>query len=154
MSVALLAPIPEEHLISGLETLGRSGKIAFGSKSWELFSKLDSMLAGSECDVLIYASDPNRHVSPPAVTWKARYVTSSLAVNGAHKDGMKYRPDSTAKYPLDNKGNWVLFWEVNNLQRLQPPIKLGQLRGFEKPNRYLTEFIPRGPLLIEAEDFC
>jgi hypothetical protein len=108
-----------------------------------------AILAGGECDILIYASDPIRHINPPGVTWSARYLGSSLAINGAHKDGMTYRPATTAKYPLDNKGNWVLFWEVNQLRRIQTPIKISQVRGFEKPQRYLTEFIPHGPLLIE-----
>jgi hypothetical protein len=153
MSVALLASVPEEHLISGARTLQQVGKVAFGSKNWELFNKLDSMLCGVECDVFIYASDPSRHVNPPSITWSARYLGSSTAKNGAHKDGMKYRPESTQKYPLDNKGNWVLFWEVNELCRLCSPIRISQLRGLEKPKRYLTEFIPHGPVLIEPPSF-
>ncbi|SHG79418.1 hypothetical protein [Bradyrhizobium erythrophlei] len=154
MSVALLAPIPEEHLVSGIETLSHAGKVAFGSKSWEVFNKVDAILAGGECDVLIYVSDAVRPISPPTVTWSARYLGSSLAINGAHKDGMKYRPATTDNYPSDNKGHWVLFWEVDNLRRLQSPIKISQVRGFEKPQRYLTGFIPRGPMLIQAQDIA
>jgi hypothetical protein len=83
MSIALLAPVPEEHLLSALDTVEREGQVAFGSKSWELFDKLDSFLAGQDCDVLIYASDPSRPINPPTVTWVARYLSTSLAVNGA-----------------------------------------------------------------------
>jgi hypothetical protein len=150
MSVALLAPVPEEHLLSGQATLSQSGKVAFGSKNWELFNKLGGLLKGNECDVLLYASDATRPLNPPTATWSARFVGFTVAVNGAHKDGMKYRPTSTTKYPLDNQGSWTVFWEVTNLRPLSPGIKISLLRGFEKPHSYLKNFIPKGPVLIQA----
>jgi hypothetical protein len=150
MSVALLAPVPEEHLISGQETLSESGKVAFGSKNWELFNKLAELLNGDECDVLVYASDAIRPLNPPTATWSAKFVGFSVAVNGAHKNGLKYRPKSTIKYPLDNQGHWTVFWEVTNLQPMSPGVKISLLRGFEKPHSYLVNFIPKGPALIQA----
>jgi hypothetical protein len=154
MLAALLASVPEEHLISGARTLLQAGKVAFGSKNWELFNKLDFLLCGVECHLLIYASDPSRHIDPPSITWSARYLGSSTAKKGAHKGGMRYRPESTQKYPLDNKGNWVLFWEANELRRLNSPIRISQLRNLEKPKGYLSGFIPRGPILIEPPIFA
>ncbi|MBR1223768.1 hypothetical protein JQ600_02500 [Bradyrhizobium sp. AUGA SZCCT0176] len=150
MSVALLAPVPEEHLISGQETLREVGKVAFGSKNWELFNKLAEFLKGDECDALLYASDATRSLNPPTVTWSARFVGFSVARNGAHKDGMKYRPASTTKYPLDNQGSWTIFWEVTNLKPISPGVKISLLRGFQKPHSYLLNFIPRGPVLVQA----
>ena len=150
MSVALLAPVPEEHLHSGQETQRESGKVAFGSKNWELFNTLGELLKGDECDVLLYASDALRPLNPPTATWSARFVGFTVAVNGAHKNGMKYRPASTAKYPLDNQGNWTVFWEVTNLKPTPPGVKISLLRGFEKPHAYLKKFIPKGPVLIQA----
>lgn len=150
MSVALLAPVPEEHLLSGQETLRGSGRVAFGSKNWELFNKLGTILKGDECDVLLYASDSARPLNPPTATWSARFTGFSVAVNGAHKHGMKYRPASTAKYPLDNQGSWTVFWEVTNLRPITPGVKISLLRGFEKPRTYLKDFIPKGPILIQA----
>jgi putative DNA methylase len=73
-----------------------------------------------------------------------------VAVIGAHKDGMKYRPASTTKYPLDNHGNWTVFWEVTNLMRMSSGVKISLLRGFEKPHSYLVNFIPRGAIPLEA----
>lgn len=55
---------------------------------------------------------------------------------------MMYRPESTLKYPLDNKGNRILFWEVDSLRLLELPIRISSLREAEKRKRYLTEFIP------------
>lgn len=150
MSVALLAPVPEEHLLSGQETLSESGKVAFGSKNWELFNKLGELLKGEECDVFLYASDPTRPLNPPTATWSARFVGFTVAVNGAHEDGMKYRPASTTMYPLDNHGSWTVFWEVTNLGLMSPGVKISLLRGFEKPHSYLVNFIPKGPVLIQA----
>jgi hypothetical protein len=150
MTVAFLAPVPEEHLLSGQENLGVSGKVAFGSKNWELFNKLEGLLKGGECDVLLYASDALRTFNPPTATWSAKFVGFAVAVNGAHKDGMKYRPASTTKYPLDNQGSWTVFWEVRELKPMIPSLKISLLRGFEKPHSYLVNFIPKGPVLVQA----
>ena len=150
MSVALLAPVPEEHLISGQETVRESGKVAFGSKNWELFNTLGELLKGDECEVLLYASDAIRPLNPPTATWSAKYLGFSVAVNGVHKNGLKYRPKSTIKYPLDNRGNWTVFWEVTDLKTMTPGVKISLLRGYEKPHAYLKNFIPKGPVLIQA----
>lgn len=56
--------------------------------------------------------------------------------------------------PLDNAGNWILFWDVDSLRLLESPIRISSLRGSEKPKRYLTEFIPHGPVLIEAPEIA
>ena len=148
MSIALLAPVPEEHLISGQATLQETGKVAFGSNSWELFYKLRDILKGGECDVLLYASDAARPLNPPTATWSATFVGFSEAVNGAHKNGLRYRPLSTTKYPLDNEGHWAIFWEIKDLRQMNAGVKISLLRGFERPNPYLENFIPRGPILI------
>jgi hypothetical protein len=38
--------------------------------------------------------------------------------DGAHPDGMKYRPPSTGKYVSDNIGHWAVFWELDSLERI------------------------------------
>src|SRR5215217_6041367 len=43
MAVALLAPLPEEHLLSGRTVCLAEGKVAFGSKNWELFYTLHTL---------------------------------------------------------------------------------------------------------------
>jgi hypothetical protein len=35
--VALLAPVPLEHLIDGVAVCDQQGKVAFGSRAWEIF---------------------------------------------------------------------------------------------------------------------
>ena len=42
-SVALLAPIPLEHLSDGVEVCTREGKVAFGSQAWEALAKFEDL---------------------------------------------------------------------------------------------------------------
>lgn len=150
-TIALLAPVPEEHLISGMEVCRREGRVAFGSRAWEVFARLDHILAGRPCDCLIYASDSATPIAPPTATWRASYIDHVESRGGAHPQGMAYRPMSTEKYGADNKGHWAVFWHVTDLQPIPTDdrIKISSLRGFEKPQHYLKNFIPEGPLLIE-----
>lgn len=151
-SICLLAPVPEEHLESGLRTCQSQGKVAFGSRAWEVFRKLDHVIKESgRCDALIYASHAKVTTRSPMVTWRATYVGHNNAVNGAHKEGMKYRPQSTASYPPDNRGDWVIFWEVGDLRRLEDleRIPVNKLIGYDGRRRYLNNFIPPGPLIVE-----
>jgi hypothetical protein len=141
--IALLAPVPLEHLESGL-TL--KDKVAFGScgnRALKLFNKLDKERAGMDVDVYIYASPAQCDFE---ASWSARYIRSVLSVNGAHPDGMKYRPESTAS---DTESD--VFWEVKDLKRLPPEerILVSTLTGFgSKKKAYSPTFAPRSPLLI------
>jgi hypothetical protein len=148
--VALLAPVPLEHLTDGADIAKQEGRVAFGSKAWEVFRKLDTLRRGLPVDVYLYAS----HMDGPlvlATTWRARYIGHVEAVNGAHPSGMRYRPPSTAKYPSDNQGHWAVFWEVEALHEVPPAERrrLADFTGFGKRRSYGRNFIPEGPLLVE-----
>ena len=148
--VALLAPVPLEHLHDGRTTAETQGKVAFGSRAWERFRKLDALRKGMPVDVYIYASHPDgQHEFE--VSWHAPYIGHVEGNMGAHPDGMKYRPPSTGKYPNDNSGHWAVFWEVEDLQPLpkEQHISLAQLTGFGEKKAYGHAFPPEGPLLIE-----
>jgi hypothetical protein len=148
--VALLASVPSEHLLDGRTTAESEGKVAFGSRAWEVFRELDVHRKGMPVDVYIYAS---HHDGNPEfeVSWHARYIRHVESTMGAHPDGMKYRPLSTGKYPNDNSGHWAVFWEVEDLQPLlkEQRISLAQFTGFGKKKPYEHAFPPEGPLLIE-----
>jgi len=149
VDVALLA-VPLEHLLSGAEICRGEGKVAFGSSAWEVFYALRERLEGEPCSVLIYASDEKRS-GPPAARWRAGYNGFVEAKCGAHPDGLKYRPPSTAKYPQDNHGHWAVFWEVVNLREAdsQEVIPIEKLRGLGNAKPFQSTFVPRGPILIE-----
>jgi hypothetical protein len=148
--VALLAPVPWEHLIDGKKKADIEGRVAYGSRVWELFEELDTLREGMPVDVYIYASGAGGH-HDFEVSWHARYMGHVRSEMGAHPDGMRYRPDSTAKYPNDNSGYWAIFWEVEDLQELPKPqhMSLAQFTGFGKKKAYGHAFPPEGPLLIE-----
>jgi hypothetical protein len=56
-SVELLAPVPLEHLRSGLEVLAHEPFVAPGSRAWQVFRTLDELRADHAVRVWIYASD-------------------------------------------------------------------------------------------------
>ena len=72
------------------------------------------------------------------------------AAIGAHPDGMRFRPPSTAKYPSDNKGHWAVFWELDQLRQLAPHerIATGIFIGHGTGKQYKKNFIPEGPLIV------
>lgn len=148
--IALLAPVPLEHLEDGIDVCKKEGKVAFGSRAWEVFREVDTLRSESPVTVLIYASMSDTD-EPPAVTWRAQYVGHVEGKNGAHPEGMRFRPPSTGNYESDNRGWWAVFWEVAALEALsksqQLLIKELQSRsgGYYKP-----EFVPEGPIIIPA----
>jgi hypothetical protein len=151
-SICLLAPVPEEHLQSGVITVQKAGKVVFGSRAWEVFRKLDLLIKSAQkCEVLIYASDASFLTSSPMVTWRGTYVGHTESINGRHRDGMKYRPETTGAYTSDNQGHWAIFWEVEGLVPLDKSeyLPIAELLGYDQPRRYLKNFIPRGPLVVE-----
>lgn len=149
-NVALLAPVPEEHLLDGVNVIHVEGRVAFGSRAWEVFRELDALRKGHSLDVYIYAS----HADPPGpleASWHGLYIGHVESVGGAHPAGMQFRPPSTSKYPSDNIGHWAIFWELNALEPVpaKARLKVTDLTGYGKPKRYSQPFVPEGPILIE-----
>ncbi|MGH9890979.1 MAG: hypothetical protein ACREA0_03135 [bacterium] len=148
--VALLAPVPLVHLTDGADIAKREGRVAFGSRAWDVFRELDGLRRGLTVDAYLYAS----HIDGPlvlAATWHARYIGHVESVNGAHPGGMRYRPPSTARYPSDNQGHWAVFWEVEALRQVAAAEyrPLRDFTGFGKRRPYGRNFVPEGPLLVE-----
>ena len=116
-NVALLAPVPLEHLIDAVTVCNVEGKVAFGSRAWEVFRELDNERNGVPVNVYIYASgDPSSEKFE--ASWYGRYIGHVQGKNGTHPEEMIFRPSSTAKYPGDNKGHWAVFWELDELREL------------------------------------
>lgn len=147
--VALLAPVPLEHLKDGSEVCEKEGRVAFGSRAWEVFRKLDVLRSDLPVEVFIYASHARR-APRLVVSWKALYIGHVESDNGAHPDRMKFRPPSTERYLEDNHGYWAVFWEVQDLRRLDEGqhIPTGRFWGLEKRKSYGSNFVPEGPILI------
>lgn len=105
---------------------------------------------GMPVDVFIYASH-TRSTPCTEITWRALYIGHVESSNGAHPDGMRYRPPSTGSNTGDNIGHWAVFWEVSSLEPVAAPdrISLAELTGFGNRKAYGRFFVPEGPLLIE-----
>jgi len=126
------------------------GRVAYGSRAWEVFRELDGLKKGIPIDAYIYASHTD---GPPSfeASWYGRYIGHVESVGGAHPAGMRYRPPSTAQYPSDNLGYWAVFWEVEQLREFASDerLRLADFTGFGKRRAYATLFVPEGPLLVE-----
>jgi len=141
---AILAPVPEEHLISWQKD-GEQTKVAFGSMAFELFRQADELRGEKAVEVFIYASLAENRPLNSEVSWHGLYVGHVQSRSGRHPQGMKYRPPSTAT----DKPTWAIFWEVEELERLASPIAIASLRGFKKKSNFQSRFTPESPLLIE-----
>lgn len=148
-SFALLAPVPGEHLGPALDTVTEEGKVAFGSRAWEVFREFDESLDGQPAPVLIYASHEGAPY-PPMATWVAEYSGHVEGRGGRHPDGLRFRPKSTEKYPEDNAGHWAVFWEVAQLKKLSASdqIKIADLKSGTTGKQFAPNFRPEGPAVI------
>lgn len=82
---AILAPVPREHLESGIEVAANEGFVAFGSMKWELFRKIEDLRQGRTVPALLYPSYENVPAKLTfVVAWIGRYVGHVDSVNGAH----------------------------------------------------------------------
>lgn len=152
---AILAPVPEMHLLSAMETIANlehklsdeTVKTAFGSMDFELFRKVDELRGDKNVEVLIYAShsDADQPLDSEA-SWHGLYIGHVNSRNGRYPGKAQFRPPSTAT----DKPTWASFWEVQDLKPLTSPRKIGFLKGLGKKSYYNSRFIPEGPLLIEC----
>ena len=146
--LALLAPVPSVFLEpdQGPEVCRRRGKVAFGSRNWELFRRLDSLREGLPVHTYIYASQADVH--GVFVSWHALYVGHVEGVNGAHPDRKKFRPPFVSEDGEDRDAYWAVFWEVAQLEPIEP-LPIASLRGWGAKKDYGKPFVPEGPLIIE-----
>src|SRR4051812_17474328 len=108
---AILAPVPLEHLEDGLTVCSKQSFVAFGTRKWEFFANLDHRREGQRVAALIYPSHDEELPAKDScvVSWFGWYTGSVASVGGAHPQGMKYRPSTTAQYDADNQGHWTTF---------------------------------------------
>ena len=147
---ALLAPVPEEHLLTGRDVAAKEGFVAFGSRKWELFREVDRLRQGQEVPVLIYPSHEDVAAKLTfAVAWTGWYSGHVNSKMGAHPDGMKYRPPSTATHPGDNSGHWAVFWHVRDLSRRRgKPVGISSLESYKRPGFWRMDAPPIGPEVV------
>jgi hypothetical protein len=151
-SFAILAAVPEMHLVSGVETMGKLNeldetvKIALGCMDFEVFREIDKLRAEKTVEVFIYASDPEGDQPlNPAASWKALYIGHVNSRNGRYPGKSQFRPPAT----VGDKPRWAVFWEIQELKRLKTPIAIASLKAKGKKTNLNPRFIPESPTLIE-----
>ncbi len=146
---AILAPVPQEHITSGQDIAAKEGFVAFGSRKWELFRKIDGQREGKLVPVLIYPSHEDITAKTNfVVSWVGLYIGSEKSNNGTHPQGMKHRPPTTAQYESDNKGYWAVFWHVDKLLELPAAQRLLISDLQTVKNCCRKNAPPRGPELV------
>ena len=141
--IALLAPVPVGLLEEGERVCEAKGKVAFGTRAWELFRRLDDMRDSMSVDVYFYASRSDK--IDRVVAWRGRYVGHVEGVDGKHPAGRKYRSPLALE---DGSGWWAVFWEVEGLHPIEP-VPMTSLRGYGATKEYGASFVPEGPTIIE-----
>ena len=146
---ALLAPVPEEHLVAGSAVADMYGKVAFGSRAWEVFRNLDVLRGDHPVTAYLYASHPVEHRGPK-VTWEGLYVGHVESRGGAYPGSKRLRPPTTAEYQEDRAGYWAVYWHVSSLQPLDADewVDIADLRNFKTQRRYGQGFVPEGPIVV------
>ncbi|HEY9636269.1 MAG TPA: hypothetical protein V6D14_22885 [Coleofasciculaceae cyanobacterium] len=154
---AILAPVPEAHLISGLEAITDQAnsdditsqalpKVAFGSMAFEILRKADELRKERAIEVLIYASD-SKEDQPlnSEVSWRARYIGHLPSRSGRYPGKAQFRPKAAAtERPI-----WAVYWEVQELEKLKTPVPIASLQVLGQKANCKPRFVPEGPVLIE-----
>lgn len=143
---ALLAPIPLEHLESGRAIAEATGFVAFGSRKWEMFRKLDNDRNGKAVPVLIYPShNAEGGQMPVKCNWLGWYIGHVESPNGKHPEGGLHRPTSTES---DTIGHWAIFWHMAHLKPVETgeQVKIQDIQTISGGWRKNSP--PRGPELI------
>jgi len=144
---ALLAPVPERHLVSGIETLAKHGQVWFGSDTIDVFEELKQNGAKSFV-ALIYASISKYRVAPSQthVTWVGRYVGYAAAIPGSLPE---YRPTTT-----ETDTDFKLWWKLDFLRRLDDSdsLPMHKIGAPTSNKRYLPNFAPERPLRVRADN--
>ena len=137
--IALLAPVPLIHLRSAAE---KRGRVAFATKDWELFRRLDGLRKEMTVDVYIYASHPKGEHDPCA-SWHAKYV----CIEEDNNNAAPYRPASTVTDTYESE----VFWIVEALRELPPEkrIAVADFTAYDTKKSYGRAFPPHRPLLVE-----
>ena len=154
---AILAPVPEIQLISGLEAITDQAnseditsqalpKVAFGSMAFEILRKADELRKERAIEVLIYASD-SKEDQPlnSEVSWRARYIGHLPSRSGRYPGKSLFRPKAAAT----EKPIWAVYWEVQELEKLKTPIPIATLQVLGQKTNCKSRFVPEGPVLIE-----
>lgn len=137
----ILAPVPARHLPSAEATFAAQSRVAFGSDAWEFWKR---QVPGTP--VWIVASSTGfpagglPGIDPGKVIFSGRLAATVEADRRHRHPNPDLRPAST-----ESDGAWTLFFEVEALERMSPPLSVIGLRTAQ--GAVLTR-VPHGPIAI------
>ena len=153
MNFAILAPVPRNHLESGLGVLAKLNYVSFGSQKWELFRKIETLRVSQAVPVLIYPSHENEVVKLTyQVSWTAWFVGSTEdAADKSYDESNGHRPETTLS---DHSGGndtdgWAAFWRVKDLCQLPEKswVSIRELDSYAS-GYWRKNAAPRGPEIV------
>jgi hypothetical protein len=144
--VALLAPVHEQHLASGLEVSDATGFVAFGTDAALTLLEFRSLVdEAHQADILFYASHSQKG-GPPRAAYRGRFAGYDGANMGKAKIAwLKHRPPST-----HSDTAWSGFYLVRDLQRIEQPVLIAALKKRGGNAKLAKTFVPIGPLIIDT----
>ncbi|MBD0268599.1 MAG: hypothetical protein ICV77_09925 [Cyanobacteria bacterium Co-bin8] len=150
---AILAPVPENHLITGLDAIAQQldatppqtpPVVAYGSDAFEVFGKADQLRQQAPVEIYFYASHAKEQPLNHQVTWRATYIGHVHSRRGRYPGSALHRPASTQ----NDAPTWAIFWRIQDLEKLDTPIPIANFRALEKKTNLTARFIPEGPMLV------
>jgi hypothetical protein len=150
---AILAPVPEQHLISGLDAIAQQldadppqnpPLLAYGSDAFEVFGQADQLRKETSVQMYFYASHAKEQPLNHQATWRATYIGHVHSRRGRYPGSALHRPASTQ----NDAPTWAVFWRVQDLEKLEKPIPIAYFRPLEKKTHLTARFIPEGPMLV------
>lgn len=150
--IAILAPLPESHLVSGVDTLiaqqdlaQENPTIAYGSMAFETFSKVDALRQGKPVAVFLYASHLAENPLNPEITWQGWYVSHSHSRRGRFAGEARRRPEATKA----DTERWAVYWEMNELGPMKKSLAMDSIHELGKKKPLGKRFLPKEAMLID-----
>jgi hypothetical protein len=126
----LLAPVPAVHLHDAVAVAAGCGRVAFGTDSFDLFDRLRRTGVIGTLPVYVVASRTGSERLTGGGTHLDVSKVHLRGVLGAVTDGDRRgrHPDATIRpaSALATDRKWALFWELNEVEELKPPLALAQ----------------------------
>jgi len=139
----ILAPVPALHLPSAEATFTAQGRVAFGSDAWLFWSKaVPGTPVWIVASATAFPAGGIPGIDPGKVIFSARLAAVVEADRRHRHPNPALRPATTS-----DDGAWTVFFEVEELARLTPPISVIGLRTVQGVS---LNRVPQGPLAIHA----
>jgi hypothetical protein len=150
MPECLLAPVPVVHLPDAVAVASEQGSVAFGSDSFDLFTRLERGGFVGSLPVYVVASRTGhdaRGDSPAPFQLNKVHLKGRLSgIVQADRRGQHPNPALRPRSAIEGDRGWAMFWELSDVEVLEPPLALSR---FATRSGQAWARIPEGP--VEAK---